>query len=176
MSMTATFEAFRRHPSDIQHHVPMLRDLVVETSARQVIELGVRSGVSTVALLAGLEQTDGRLWSCDIAGHTAPPECEASGRWTFHHGDDRLEQTLAAAPGSCDLLFIDTSHEYAHTQQELWTWGMRVRQGGVVVMHDADLDGVSVPAVRWALERGATLTVHPHDHGLVVIRLPGGGR
>ena len=47
-------------------HLPFLRDLVEKTNAKQVIEIGVNTGQSTIAFLVGLQATGGKLWSCDV--------------------------------------------------------------------------------------------------------------
>jgi cephalosporin hydroxylase len=38
------------------------------------------------------------------------------------------------------VLFIDTSHCYQHTLDELTVYGPRVRHGGVILLHDTDLE------------------------------------
>jgi len=154
--------------SDLGPHLKRLHDLTVEIAAQQVIELGVRSGVSTSALLAAVEETGGRVWSCDIEDHRAPDAVASNPRWTFHLGDDR--RSADSAPERCDLLFIDTSHKGAHTRTELALYGPRVREGGIIVLHDADLPGVFGPAYRYAQAVERTLTYYPGSHGLAVIR------
>ena len=38
-----------------------------------------------------------------------------------------------------DLLFIDSSHEYEHTAQEIDTWFRFVADDGVVLFHDTNM-------------------------------------
>ncbi len=38
-----------------------------------------------------------------------------------------------------DILFIDTSHAYAHTLAELQLYAPRVRKGGLVFLHDTEV-------------------------------------
>jgi predicted O-methyltransferase YrrM len=123
--------------TDIQGHLDYLAEAVIDVDARAVLELGVREGVSTIALLYGLLVTGGHLWSVDTDEHqlvgTYP-------HWTFLVADDRSPTARAATPLALDLLFIDTSHEYDHTLTELRTYAPRVRPGGRVLLHDTDWD------------------------------------
>jgi predicted O-methyltransferase YrrM len=46
----------------------------------------------------------------------------------------------ADTPPEIDVLFIDTSHAYWHTLEELRLYVPRVQPGGVVLMHDTELE------------------------------------
>lgn len=124
-------------PSDISEHVAYFAETCVELDAKKVIELGVRTGVSTAGWLYGLEQTDGHLWSVDPddrAVGTLP-----SDRWTFIHGADLDETVIAQLPEQVDVVFIDTTHHYRQTINELAAYVPRVRPGGRVLLHDTEL-------------------------------------
>src|SRR4051794_31496222 len=88
--------------SDLGCHFWMLYAFVIALGAEQVIELGVRRGASTVALLSGLDVTGGRLWSCDIKEPepTTPAFVTEHSRWDFCLGDDC--DLASSAPGACD--------------------------------------------------------------------------
>jgi predicted O-methyltransferase YrrM len=121
-------------PSDIYLHLPRLVEVVRELDAKHVIELGTRSGVSTVAFLHALEETDGRLTSIDL---DAPPAIE-SPRWTFIQGDD-LDPRILYGLEPADLVFIDTSHLYEQTVAELHVYKHLVNPGGIIALHDTQL-------------------------------------
>lgn len=168
MSATALYEG--GIDSDLGEHRERLHDIAVDIGAEQIIELGVRNGVSTVSLVAAAERTGGRVWSCDIAPPGVPHVVADSPLWTFHLGDDL--RAAPKAPEWCDLLFIDTSHRAVHTARELALYGPKVREGGVIVMHDADpCPGQDVigPALDYARENELTLTYYPGSYGLAVI-------
>lgn len=118
-------------PSDIVDHLPTLHGAAA--TAATVIELGVRRGVSSVAFLAGLP-AGGRLHSVDV---NRAPFVHPS--WEFIQGDDLDPAVIAQLPPACDVLFIDTSHTYSHTLDELATWAPTVRSGGVILLHDTEL-------------------------------------
>jgi predicted ThiF/HesA family dinucleotide-utilizing enzyme len=88
-----------------------------------------------------------------------------------------------------DLLFIDTSHYYEHTLQELRTYVPRVRPGGTVLMHDTELtreqitayegralDGPGIPVAQalddYCAETGLTWTNTAGCFGLGRIDIP----
>ena len=172
------FEATCDATSDIQGHLPRLRDIVIELGAQVVVELGVRSGRSTVALLAGVEQTGGRVWSCDVDAMSlewVPDEVRSHRQWAFVGSDDLA--AVESAPRPVDVLFVDTSHEYEHTLAELRAYGPLVRPGGAVVLHDTD-EGLWPDCARAVKDwfdadapDGARLEFHPGHNGLTIVRL-----
>lgn len=123
--------------SDIWEHLPTLEQAVVDLDAQTVIELGVRSGVSTVAFLHALQKTGGELWSVDInqIGSAWLPQPD----WHFIQGDSVAPETLQQMPNRADLVFIDTSHAYDQTKAELRSYGPRVRKGGKIMLHDTEV-------------------------------------
>jgi predicted O-methyltransferase YrrM len=139
MSIADIYEAERGRWSDIVDHLPTLVSLVEETDAQQVIELGVRHGTSTAAWLYALERTGGHLWSVDIADQTAG-KFAGIDNWSLLIGDDMDLNVYNALPGEVDILFIDTSHEYIHTFNELVRYVNKVRHGGVIVLHDTAVE------------------------------------
>jgi len=123
-------------PSDIVNHLPRFVELVKELDAKHVIELGTRTGVSTIAWLYGLEETGGRLTSVDI---DPKPDIGEFDHWTFIRGSD-LDPTVLAKLDPCDICFIDTSHIYEQTVQELAVYRWLVNPGGVICCHDTLLE------------------------------------
>ena len=151
----SSVEELSKKKTDIHEHLITLYDLVLELDAQVVVELG--AGQSTYALCAGVNVTKGHLWSIDIY-HTSlvqggPPEgsdLSKEPNFTFLHTDD-----IRAAIGwdrKIDLLFIDTSHQYEHTKKELETWGIFVKIGGKIAMHDTVLASLPNRDCRIALD------------------------
>ena len=161
--------------SDIVGHLPYLYQRALATDG-YLVELGVRSGESTCAFLAALAASDtGFLYSVDIDNP----------RWYFVQGDDMiLAQADGVLPDEVDLLFIDSSHQYQHTYDELNLYGARVEDGGVILLHDTDLE-VAPGSVRdedkdfpvrravqeWCREHGLTPEFREGWHGLGVIEV-----
>lgn len=136
MILADRYDELCRTPSDIYAHLPRFVQLVEQLQAKHVIELGTRTGVSTVAWLHALAQTDGRLTSIDIDPR---PDIGDFDHWRFIQGDD-LDPVLVASLEQADIVFIDTSHLYEHTIRELNVYRWLVRPGGRIVCHDTQLE------------------------------------
>jgi len=157
--------------SDIREYLPLLRDFARSYPGVRVLELGARTGNSTLALLAGAIEAGGHVTSVDIDKVTNYRNGMSDGlsawtgipEWTFIHGDDMDPAVQGRLPGEVDVLFIDTSHYYDHTLAELEFYVPRVASGGVVLCHDTrwipalaasmtGWDGTTPPPVRQALD------------------------
>lgn len=172
-----------REWSDIVDHLPRLH-AEASTGDALVIELGVRSGNSTAAFLAAVTEHGGHVWSVDVHPPQVPPEWHALDEWTVLIGDDLAIAHLL--PPEVDVLFIDTSHAYRQTANELLTYVQNVKPGGVVLLHDTELErpeagGPDDPPfpVRRAVDEfcdlyGMTPEYVAGCNGLGVIRIPGG--
>jgi cephalosporin hydroxylase len=177
---TPTYAAYQHHcvsPSDIQHHLPLLFSL----AKGNVLELGTRSGVSTAALLAGVEKHGGRVFSIDIEDCSAV--AKGHPQWTFIQGDSRdsaiVRRILDGPDGqpraenAIDLLLIDSEHTYEMAQAELALWGYWVRPGGYICMHDPEtFPGVRRAAQEFADAHGWPIAFVLPCHGMAVIRRP----
>lgn len=185
--------------SDIVEHLPVLHDTVVDSGAQTVVELGVRTGNSTAALLAGVVETGGHLWSVDIRlmpqANFHPLKRAAGSSWSFIIGDDLAvadqvghqvdittvgEVEPSYVPGGIDVLFIDSSHHYDNTLAELRLYGPR---STTILLHDTELehpDGapaepafpVKTAVEEWCAETGRPWRNLTNCYGLGII---GGG-
>lgn len=102
---------------DMAPHTATLTRLAAD--AQSIVELGVRGGVSTWALLDGLPY-EGRMTSVDIEDVVPdlPERITTDPRWTFVCGDD-LDPAVQGRLPRADLVFIDTTHTYDQTKAEL---------------------------------------------------------
>lgn len=106
-----------RTPSDINEHLPILRQLASE--CEHVTEMGMRTGVSTIALLAA-QPTELISWDIDPAAVLQPANMGrvlVSGRTKFQ---PRVGDTLKIHIEPTDLLFIDTLHTWKQLRDELF--------------------------------------------------------
>jgi predicted O-methyltransferase YrrM len=134
--------------SDISDHLGTLFFETVAASPKLIVELGTRGGESTRALLAAAWRTGARMLSIDIDPceiPDLPPEVRRL--WTFVQSDDVAYgqgafATWCAEHGlkpRIDVLFIDTSHLYAHTKAELATWVPKLAGRGTLLFHDTHM-------------------------------------
>lgn len=132
------YEARLSFWSDIGGHMPFLRETAASYAEPVIIELGVRSGQSTSAFLAGVQGNGGHLWSADCDQPQVPAHWRDLPEWHLLVADDAGAQARQWLPAACDILFIDTSHEFRHTVTELFLHVPRVREGGIVLLHDTE--------------------------------------
>lgn len=163
-------------PSDMQGHLEYLRGIGAEYE--RIVELGVRSGNSTCAFLAGIYGTrNGHLWSVDIAAPDVPEQWHRSPRWSFLQADDMSPEALDWVPSRIDVLFIDTDpHSYDGVLAELHAYGPRVQPGGLILAHDTHPAQASDPGravSEYARLRGEAveLAFIEESHGLGILRV-----
>ena len=140
-------------PGDFDPYLATAFEWVVNLRAQVVVELGVRRGSSTRALLAGVHETDGRLWGIDLHdGHGIDDP-----RFQFILGD---ASDHAGRWETIDLLHVDTDpHTEAQTLRWLELYSPRCR---VIALHDAHHPNFGVgAAVRAFVARGGW-TVHEY--------------
>lgn len=127
----------------------ILHDTVIDLNAKRVLELGVGPGYSTTAILAGLKQTGGTLFSIDIQlsngifegikNIQSRPFINPK-KWVFILADDLEIAKIWSLP--IDMLYIDSSHFYDNTLQELELFTPWLRKDGTLLMHDTVCKGV----------------------------------
>lgn len=129
---------------DISEHLPTLFFLIIEFNLKNTLELGVRDGTSSIALTEAASQINGHVYSIDIDNCNAAKiklkELGLDNWWTFLQGNDleigrKWEKDL-------DHIFIDTSHSYNHTLQELKIFEPFLRPYGFITLHDTRFPGV----------------------------------
>lgn len=178
MTLADEYARVCQTPSDIYEHLPRFVELVDTLKATHVIELGTRTGVSTIAWLYGL-QGRGRLTSIDIDSRPAIGDYE---HWTFIQGDD-MNPDIIAQLDPAEIVFIDTSHFYEHTKAELAAYLPLVKPGGRIVLHDTQLRRpagspsrpifpVRTAVVEFVEAHGFEWVEYPSCWGLAVIEIP----
>jgi predicted O-methyltransferase YrrM len=163
--------------ADISNHLPVLSMLITEFGLRNIVELGVRAGNSTLVLLEAARRIGGRVLSIDVEpcleARTRVDNAGFSDIWKFLEGSD-LDVSEADIPQPIDLLFIDTSHLYGHTVEELKKYSPYLSKGAWIAFHDY----VSFPGVTRAVHEFVQSLSHKasfyplvHQNGLALIRI-----
>jgi predicted O-methyltransferase YrrM len=153
-----------------------------------VVELGVRTGNSTRALLAACVDCGAKLYSFDTtdcretvtkvnlaAGMPSPFEFP----WEFRQQDSR-EVGRMWPHWPVDMIFVDTDHSVVTTTEEILHWNRHVRVGGAMVFHDyflfeAPMDGVKIAVDQFARDWPKHWRLETHadwgrpDTGLAVL-------
>lgn len=137
--LDAAFRELCDRQSDIQEHLPTLSELASRCSS--VLELGVRDGVSTTALLHGLARSTRPeqkcLRCCDLQrtdGALRVASLAAMSKVDFLFYEVSSLSNDAPADRGVDLVFVDTVHTYHQLAAELQKYAPLASR--YLVLHD----------------------------------------
>jgi len=126
--------------TDINEHLETIYNETVKAQPKLIVELGVRGGESTFVFERAALISESNLLSVDIEDIDFKSDYE---KWQFYRGDDiELGKNFTKfakennLPEKIDVLFIDTSHQYKHTVDEINTWFKHLSDNGIVLFHD----------------------------------------
>lgn len=133
-----------------------LGQLVFHRRTQTIVELGCFVGWTTAHLALGLKARGdtGRIYCVDYMQEYLDlmqanlRRHGLEGRVTPLRGMSLDVPVLAALPPQADLIFLDTSHAYPDTLEEVLAYAPRLAPGGCLVLHDS----VSIAGVRRSLE------------------------
>jgi len=149
--------------TDISDHLLTLFSEAASVRPRLIVELGVRGGESTFAFERAARLSDARVLSVDLE------DCQVQSsypKWSFLRQNDIA--FAAQFPAWCsshqlspeiDVLFIDTSHVYQHTLEELRLWMPYLSAKSKLILHDTNMKWIYRRADRsmgrgWDNDRG----------------------
>jgi cephalosporin hydroxylase len=180
--------AHARTLTDIDEHLELMFTEGLLARPRLIVELGVRGGASTFVFERVAEVVNASLISADL--DDCASSC-SSPRWHFFRGDD--VHFSRVFPAFChqrainpliDLLFIDTSHYYDHSVQEISSWFPLLSSRAKVMFHDTNLKPIGPRkdgcfALGWDNQRGVIRAVEEHlgisiDEGKPCTRMAAG--
>ena len=147
--LVAFFEALVALPSDINEHLPTLREYA--RSVQSVAELGVRGVISTNAFLLGLaerqaERPSGATLTCvDLQPTNVSVPARLGNMLGVHVSFKQADSATVELPPR-ELLFIDTWHIYGHLRRELAAHHATTSK--YIVLHDTVVDGVRGESLR----------------------------
>jgi len=131
-----------------------LSQLVFYRKPVVVVELGCFVGWASAHLAMALQANgDGKLYCVDCeqknldATMTNLKRLGLDGVTNTLLGKSTEETVVGGLPDKIDILFIDTSHTYRDTLDEILLYSSRIRERGCMVLHDS----VSFPGVRRAI-------------------------
>jgi predicted O-methyltransferase YrrM len=117
--------------------IPLIQ-LAKEVDAKTLVEIGVREGISTVALLLACKALAGHLWSVDVEPCLKARETVKNlgleQFWTFTQAHSL--EFAKTWNKTIDLLFIDSGHTFNLTINELRAYSKFLKIGGAIAMHD----------------------------------------
>jgi cephalosporin hydroxylase len=127
--------------TDISSHLPSLFYHCCKQKPSFIVELGVRGGESTIALHEASVLNGALLLGVDI-DNCAAAYSKFSDSLFVQMDDTQFTLPLSQLPQlpkTIDFLFIDTSHQYAHTMKELSVFVSLLSEHGTVAFHDSNV-------------------------------------
>jgi len=143
MSYPIELESIDKHGFNMSGFIPLLYSIAKfyhngQKSLRTVLEIGVRWGTSTNALLYGIRDSDRKhptlqLYSMDIKDCSGVVKDESLKKyWTFIFGDSKTLEWSKEV----DVLLIDGDHSYEGVKADYLKYEPFVKSGGIILMHD----------------------------------------
>lgn len=125
---------------DSDKHVLTLYSIALQISAVNILELGVRSGQTTLPFLCAAIENGGTVHSVDINPTNFVCPSDLSNHWKFYQSD--AIEWLKTVSGNTnnnnrfDLVYIDDWHSYDHVKLELELIDNIVTPSSVILLHD----------------------------------------
>jgi len=116
-------------------------------NAKNILELGVRCGRTTLPLLCVAEENNGKLTSVDIDCEaesnaidfvkSKTTEINIESNWDFHLSDAIEFLNHAVEKGEYyDLVYVDDWHSYEHVKNELLLLDKLISPKSIILIHD----------------------------------------
>ena len=122
--------------SDSDKHQMLLYSIVIGSNAKNIIELGVRNGDTTVPLTLGAKETGGMVYSVDKmkVGFNLDESLQKYN--TFYLQDAILFLEDWDENKDIDLVYVDDWHAYEHVKKELEILDRIVSPKTIILIHD----------------------------------------
>jgi len=150
-------------------YIYLLHGLALGLNCQLVFEIGVDGARSTHAFLSAMQQTGGRLVSCDVedcSGRVTDPGLLA--HWQFlHMSSIEMAQRVWHLP---DLVYVNGCHSYESVSADVEQFWPLVKPDGLMVLHDTRSmpSGPGRVAEEWGWKRVQMVEI-PTLHGLAVL-------
>ena len=121
---------------DSDRHIATLFSIALASKAKNIIELGVRNGDTTLPLLTAAYLNKGTLHSVDIEKTQFNPDRDLLKSWKFYKQDAITFLETWDISTNIDLVCIDDWHSYKHVKKELEILDVLVSPSTVILLHD----------------------------------------
>ena len=120
---------------DSDKHVLTLYAIALSLGAKNILELGVRSGATTLPLLTAAKKTGGGVTSVDINDTDFSCPDEFKDTWTFVKSD-AIQFLEKCSNPPYDMVYIDDWHAYSHVKREFELLDYLITPKTVILVHD----------------------------------------
>lgn len=121
---------------DSDKHIMTLFSIALGGKSKNIIELGVRNGNTTLPLILAAKLNGGKVTSVDINETEFQCPKDLKDIWTFVKSD-AVEFLSKINPNeTIDLLYIDDWHSYDHVKKEIEILDTLVSPSTIILLHD----------------------------------------
>jgi len=121
---------------DSDKHLMLLYSIVIGSKAKNIIELGVRDGNTTIPLVLGAKETGGMVYSVDINSNNLILDDNLQKYNCFFHEDTIEYLNNWNINQDIDIVYIDDWHAYEHVKKELEILDTLVSPKTIILLHD----------------------------------------
>jgi hypothetical protein len=155
-------------------HTLFLYNLVSQTNAHLVVEIGLGAGDSTTIFLLATHRTGGKVISIDIQQQPLAEKkidgLEMRDRWEFIHQPSEVAAQTWPVERKIDILLIDGKHSYNQVKLEYRLYRPLMQKNGYILFHDSEtIQGVRKFTQELARQEGGIQ--FPYCNGLYAIRI-----
>jgi len=127
---------------DSDRHVITCFSIALQIHARRILELGVRTGNTTLPFLCAAQELGGMVHSVDLEATTFQCPDDLRVYWEFYQSDAIAWLDRRAQEGAqYDLIYIDDWHSYPHVRRELELIEPMITPSTVILLHDLMYSG-----------------------------------
>jgi len=127
---------------DSDRHVLTCFSMAMQIHARRILELGVRTGNTTLPFLCAASELGGMVHSVDLDATTFRCPDDLRVYWQFYQSDALAWlDNRAREGGQYDLVYIDDWHAYDHVKRELELIEPMITPSSVILLHDLMYSG-----------------------------------
>ena len=119
---------------DSDRHLMSLYSIALGSKSKNIIELGVRNGDTTLPLALAAKENNGHLYSVDIneTSYVIPEQLKEN--YTFIKSDSI--EFLENWNDKIDIIYIDDWHSYEHVKKQLDILDKKVSPSSILLLHD----------------------------------------
>jgi predicted O-methyltransferase YrrM len=121
---------------DSDKHLMFLYSVVIGSNAKNIIELGVRDGTTTIPLVLGAKETNGMVYSVDIEPTYLKLDEDLQKHNKFFLQDAVVFLDSWDHNQNIDVVYIDDWHAYEQVKKELEILDRLVSPNTIILLHD----------------------------------------
>ena len=127
---------------DSDRHVMTCFSIALQIHAKRILELGVRTGNTTLPFLCAAQELGGMVHSVDLEATTFRCPEDLRVYWKFFQSDAIQWLAQRGREGAqYDLVYIDDWHSYPHVRRELELIEPMITPSTVILLHDLMYSG-----------------------------------